>query len=349
MNFTNKKRNAFIRTIVKSLLVGLIMIGAASCESIYDKEQNCDPVYRLRFVFDMNMDYADAFSSKVNSVSLYVFEASTGDLKATYNESGAVLKKEGYTMLLDLNPGDYEFIAWCGLEGNEGHFNVSQEISNLRDIGCSITKDRDSNGKAIVDKELYSLFHGRLKAELPDDREEHLYTMSLVKNTNNVNLSIQEISGKSLDPSRFTVKLRANNGIMDYDNSVLDDEEIEYSPYRIKGGSAHVGTKGEEDNTHDLVLAEMSTARLIAKSNPSVEIYDNEKESTVYSIPLVKWALMLKSEQYSYMGDQEYLDREDEFNIILYVNETPDDADYLAVSVLINSWRIVLNNDSELS
>ena len=65
---------------------------------------------------------------------------------------------------------------------------------------------------------------------------------------------------------------------------------------------------------------------------------------------------MLKSEKYSGMNDQEYLDREDEYNIMVYLqkegNDNPDipddSSEYTAVSIYINGWRIVHHDNTEL-
>lgn len=326
----------------------LMSIGVSGCESIYDKTQDCDPYFYLRFVYDMNMDYADAFGPKVNSVEVYVFDAATGEYVAKFRDSGAALKQEGYKMRIDLKPGNYEFIAWCGLEDNEGHFMVPSDIQKPQDVSCTMARDRDADGLAIQDKNLYSLFHGKISAELPDTPGDHIYTVPLIKDTNNINFSLQDISGKDLDPERFTIKFHVNNGAMAYDNTVLDDEMIEVRPYYQAWGSAAVGSKAEVEpvTRHDVVVAEMSTARLIESHDPYIEVIDNARMETIYQIPLVKWALMLKSDNYSKMGNQEYLDREDEYNVILYVNG--DTNTYMAVVIEINSWRLVLNDNEVL-
>lgn len=321
--------------------------------SVSEEEEICDPVYKVQFVYDMNMDYADAFAAKVGSVNLYVFDAKTGENKGYYAESGAALAQDGYTMTLDLKPGNYDFVAWCGLADNDDHFTVAAHISNIREVGCQLSKKRNSAGKATSDQQLNALYHGQLSANLPDDDKEHLYTVKLVKNTNNINVTVQDISGNNIDPERFTFTLQDENGVMDFDNTVLSDEEIDYLPYRKAGGSANVGGTKADENTHDIILAELSTARLISNHNPIIKIQDNQKNQTVYSIPLVKWALMYKSEQYSKMDNQEYLDRQDEYNVMIYVSPQGDvvpeePAQYVAVGLFINGWRIVDNGNTEL-
>ena len=73
-------------------------------------------------------------------------------------------------------------------------------------------------------------------------------------------------------------------------------------------------------------------------SDARINIVANETGELVYSIPIVEWALKLRSEQYSDMEDQEYLDREDQYNVMLYLD---NDKGWKAAQILINGWRVV--------
>lgn len=329
------------------------LLGLSSCESIYDKDQTCENVYYLQFVFDMNMDFADAFSAKVGSVEVYAFDAESGVLKDVFEESGAALAQEGYRMKVDLEPGNYEFVAWCGLKDNEDHFTLSSSINSIADLGCTMAREYDGD-KAVQSVNLHALYHGKIVAELPNDWSEHTYKVPLIKDTNNINLSLQTTDHRELEPGRFTITLNAHNGAMDYNNNVMNDEDIEYRPYRQGFGKAK--TEGNETDTwggraddeesesvaRDVVLAELSTARLIASQNPSIDIYDNKANKLIYSIPIVKWILLMKSQYYSNMDNQEYLDREDQFNVLFYLE--PDT--YIAARVEIGAWYRILNEGS---
>ena len=55
---------------------------------IYDDEGDCDPHYKVKFRYDMNMKFADAFSNEVNAVTLYVVDESTGRIVWQKRESG---------------------------------------------------------------------------------------------------------------------------------------------------------------------------------------------------------------------------------------------------------------------
>lgn len=58
------------------------------------------------------------------------------------------------------------------------------------------------------------------------------------------------------------------------------------------------------------------------------------------SIPLVDYALLVKGYYNRDMGDQEYLDRQDEYNLVFFLDA---DGDWLSSSIIINSWKVVLS------
>ena len=54
-----------------------VTLGSAvvSCDSILDEDDvDCSVEYRVKFKYDYNMKYADAFSREVSSVALYAFD-----------------------------------------------------------------------------------------------------------------------------------------------------------------------------------------------------------------------------------------------------------------------------------
>lgn len=56
------------------ILVELLLL--VSCDNaIYDDEGDCSVTYHLKFRYDMNMKFADAFTHEVKSVRLYAFNS----------------------------------------------------------------------------------------------------------------------------------------------------------------------------------------------------------------------------------------------------------------------------------
>ena len=61
----------------------------------------------------------------------------------------------------------------------------------------------------------------------------------------------------------------------------------------------------------------------------------------VASIPIIDYALLVKVNYNRKMSDQEYLDRQDEYNMTFFLDEQNQ---WINSVILINSWRVVLSN-----
>lgn len=324
----------------------IVVLCCYACDSmIYDDEGDCDPHYFVRFVYDMNMLRTDAFATQVHSIDLYVFNAQTGEYVTHLSDNSEALAIEGYKMPLDIAPGQYELIAWCGLADNEDHFTVPSSIEKPSDLICTMTRRHD--GSVAYSKEnLHALFHGMLSVEFPDQEGEHIATVRLTKDTNNINLSLQHVAGP-LDPNDFEITMTDENGKMAYDNSLLADEKIAYRPWSLRSGTIDMqGETATNNEETGFLIAELSTARLMTNHEMRINIVEKASDKTVFSIPLVQWALLLRSANHADMGAQEYLDREDEYNLMLFLDDSNKEG-WMAMSIYINGWHII-NQDSEL-
>ena len=156
---------------LKKYVAQAMMLAAAlcfsACGSVFDDEGDCDPRYFMRFVYDMNMLRADAFATQVSSVDLYVYDAESGAYVTHISDKGEALASGFYRMPLNLTPGKYNFIAWCGLADNNEDFTVSQSAASPEDLKCVMARSRDEKG-AYSSRNLHAVFHGSLSAELPD-------------------------------------------------------------------------------------------------------------------------------------------------------------------------------------
>ena len=85
----------------------------------------------------------------------------------------------------------------------------------------------------------------------------------------------------------------------------------------------------------------MTVNRLLASKHPRLKVYNNLNKKLVFSIPLIDYALLVKGNYNKAMTDQEYLDRQDEYSFIFFVD---DGMNWLSASIFVNSWRVVLQN-----
>ena len=325
----------------------LLLFGASlgSCNVLTEEEQDC-AVY-VRFKYDMNMKFADAFQNAVNSVTLYAFDKN-GVLAYQKTEEGDLLKQDGYRMRLDgishSDKAEYDFITWAGEPDNESFIIPLLTVgkSTKDDLYCQLKRAEGG----IVNDDLEALFHGqandlnfgRAATSKMDD-----VVVPLVKNTNNIRIVLQHLSGKPVDVENFNFTITDENGLMKYDNSLMEDEVLTYQAWRTDDGKAGLGDQVEnvEGVTEiNVAIAELTVARLMTTERPILTI-TNAEGKKVLSIPLVDYALLVKGYYNRDMSDQEYLDRQDEYALTFFLDEADE---WIASTIIINSWKVVLRD-----
>ena len=350
-----------IRTYIKRFMAAATFIVAsmtlASCHNaIYDEEGDCEVRYHLRFRYDMNMKFADAFPHEVKSVHLYVF-SNEGKLVWQTTDSGDHLAQEGYEIILPLEAGDYSLMAWCGLDNGES-FTVP-EISNGETpelLHCRLNRTSHPEDGAVSTDDLHHLFHGTLEVSLPEnpDGGDYTYIMPLMKDTNVFRIVLQHLSGEDIDADDFSFKIEDNNGWLNHDNSMRQDEKITYHAWSKYSGSAGVDLPENGDGSRAITdvkvaVAELTVSRLMQRdwtkdAKPVLVIRKTHpkagEDNLVARIPIIDYALLVKGNYNREMSDQEYLDRQDEYNMTFFLDENNR---WLATTIIINSWRVVLN------
>lgn len=356
---------AYLKKTGRALMAAVVLCCAlSSCDSvIYDGEGDCSVTYLVAFRYDRNMKWADAFAHEVGSVHLYAFDKS-GTLVWQNTEKGEALAADGYAMKLDLPAGDYHLVAWCGLDNDgerEESFSVPEARigeTRLEELQCRLRRGRDGSG-AYSDEKLYPLFHGMLDVSLPDMAYEggtYICTIPLTKDTNHVRIILQHLSGKPVNPDDFIFRIEEENGLMDNDNRLLPDETITYRAHDTKSGTAGMGIddypewngaraaapRSRTVTSVSVAIADLTIARLMEgrKTWLTVEKAGDEDWPRV-RIPLTDYALLVKDGYGREMTDQEYLDRQDEYALTFFLDE---DHYWVSASVIINSWRVVLDN-----
>lgn len=324
-----------------SILLGAIIF--SSCEGLMEGEGYCPTVYKVKFCYTMNILDVDAFTGKVGSVSLYVFDKQ-GQFVTVQTESGAVLADDNYTMVLDLPAGTYDFIAWCGLKDNND-FRLANALAPRTkedDLVCSLVPG--TRASSLLKKPLAPLWHGRVDnvvLSADQEGEKIVATVPLIKDVNTVRIILQHYKGKELSLNDFEFTITDNNGIMNWDNSLLPCDEIVYRewskiPAEVSLPDAEQDS-GEKTAVSSLV-AELDVARLVKGQAPILAVSHPGDSKPILRLPLIDLLLVAKGEARRNMDDQEYLDRQDEYNIIFFL----DDAGwYMNGGIWINSWHVI--------
>lgn len=318
----------------------------ASCNVLTEEDQDC--ALYVRFKYDMNMNFADAFQNAVNSVTLYAFK--DGVLAYQRTEEGELLKQNGYRMRIDEIPyrekHKYDYITWAGEPDNESFTIPVLTVgkSTKEDLFCQLNRA----GNGVVSDDLEDLFHGMTNGQdysrSASSAAGDEVVIPLTKNTNNIRIVLQHLSGKPVDVNKLNFTITDKNGLMNYDNMLLGEDVITYKAWHKAQGSAGIGEQQEGVITEvNLALADLTVARLMADEEP-ILVVTNDEEEMVIHIPLVDYALLYKRLRYEDMPDQEFLDRQDEYNMTFFLDEN---YKWINQFIYINSWKVVLQ-ESEL-
>lgn len=347
-----KRLVTILQKAASQLLLSAVLAGAmASCDSVLDHEEgDCTVKYQVRFKYDYNMKFANAFANEVKTVTLYAFDEN-GQLIYQKIEEGNMLKEEDYSMQVDIQPGEYHLIAWAGL--NDESFAVpllspgSSDIDELTVKTNRTTQTRaNGEGENLVNKKLAPLWHGESVRAFTrsGNGKDNTITIDLVKNTNILRIVLHQLGQENIDIDKFDFAIYDDNGWMNYDNTLLKDELLTYKPYSTNTGTTTRATADGGNTPIAVATAELSVARLIADKNPMLRITNKDTNEVIIQVSLIEYIRLLKMSQYSTMSDQEYLDREDEYSMTFFLDK---DMTWLKTQIIINGWTIRLN-DSDL-
>lgn len=349
----------FFRHIKFMLSAVIAMMLLTACDSLFNvQEGDCSVTYKVQFRYEKNLKWADAFANEVKSVRLFAFNED-GELVWKNSESGPALAANGYAMNLDLAPGKYHLLAWCGLD-NDGSRpeNFSLPLMEIGEYGIEklstkLIADRNEGEATVSDQRLWGLYHGELDVEiLPEDEAEpgtYVETMYLTKDTNHIRVILQHLSAEDLDPNDFTFEIGADNGSLDCFNIPIPNDPILYKTWDVKNGEAGVGKEDTRANIVMVkgVIADMHVSRMMASHKKDMMLYirDKNKQEPIAKIPVIQYALLAKEyyeAEYGHdMDDQEFLDREDEYTLTLFLDQ---DHKWLSSQIMIHSWVVVPNN-----
>lgn len=328
----------------QALWGSLFLLLGTSCGTVFEHGELCpdnippvpdEPVvYKIRFDDSRNMNFADAFSSEIKSLSLYVADSKSKEIVWTYDETDpAKLQSGSYELELPLEPGTYDFVTWCGLEqGLVDEVNrsfipaYSDDVKKIEQLCVQL----DGGINLPVDQALSELHNGILMEQTLADKSRTL-VVPLTRNTNNVHIVLQRIDGTDLDASDFSFEIVADNGLMNYDNSLLADDDRHYIEYAKSNNASTSGGIA--------VVGELKTARMVYGHPMRLKAMHQGK--TLLNIPLVTYALLVKGHYHEEMSEQEFLDRQNEWNFIFFLN---DQNQWEQSNLYINDWHVILDD-----
>lgn len=322
-------------------MVAGLAFSLASCNAFNEDLDPCPQGLRLRFVYDYNMEYANAFPSQVDCLTLLVYDRE-GHYIRTLTAGKTDTSNEDWRMTIDLPAGDYSLLAYGGMDCADASFkfNESPSLQPMQNLEVYLPADLITEPKGT---DLHPLFYGALDISVPEQDFDYTDgTVYMMKDTNDIRVILANESGLPTDADDFIFTITDNNTRFNYLNDIISTENVNYRPWAKDNAEAGLLPDG---STSIVSWAELSVPRLMENSDATLMVTRADDGKKVLSIPLVNVLLLLKSEHYKNMKPQEFLDRQSRWNLTFFLT---NDGRWGEVEIIINDWIVRINNISDL-
>ena len=319
-----------LKSLLRHIAMWFVLIGSlimTSCDSFNEDLLECRLF--VKFKYDYNMEFADAFHSQVDKVELYVFDKD-GKFLFKQAEEGSTLGTGSYLMEVKLPVGQYQFMAWAGAHDSYDITSLQAGVSSITDLKLQLKREET----LIIDKELEPLWYGEINNVDFTGTTDQTEVINLIKDTNKVRFVFQ---GSNEDPwgvdvNAYTYEIIESNGYLAHDNSLLGDDNLSFRPYHIEQKNLAAG------------IVELNTMRFLANRNARFVVTEKATGKKVFNINLTDFLVMTKIEGHN-MSAQEYLDRESEYKIVFFF---ADNDPWLVLQININGWTWYFQHEGGL-
>lgn len=319
-----------LKSLLRHIAMWFVLIGSlimTSCDSFNEDLPECRLF--VKFKYDYNMEFADAFHSQVDKVELYVFDKD-GKFLFKQTEEGSMLGTGSYLMEVKLPVGQYQFMAWAGAHDSYDITSLQAGVSSIADLKLQLKREET----LIIDKELEPLWYGEINNVDFTGTTDQTEVINLIKDTNKVRFVFQGSNEDSwgVDVNAYTYEIIESNGYLAHDNSLLGDDNLSFRPYHIEQKNLAAG------------IVELNTMRFLANRNARFVVTEKATGKKVFNINLTDFLVMTKIEGHN-MSAQEYLDRESEYKIVFFF---ADNDPWLVLQININGWTWYFQHEGGL-
>lgn len=269
---------------------------------------------------------------------------------------------------------NYESLTITLDHNNEPIAGTSQHaVSNAAPLDTlwhtlKVTPHAPADGIAVPDIDPtgkpYSIFPAEDQMVRVEEEHATYATVSLIRDTKHLNLTLQQIDNATdVFANDYEVEIIDNNAALAYDNAVLTDDSVRYTPYACwtsrlledntmeieevytgNPGQYHAPTRADDDDTPK-VLQRMAHFNIMfnrlmingekKEDNALLVIHNKHTGELVAEINL-PYMLSLGRMAYEIRnyGQQEYLDREHDYRIDLLLKGD----EWVAVEIHVLSW-----------
>ncbi|MCM1005714.1 MAG: FimB/Mfa2 family fimbrial subunit [Prevotella sp.] len=367
----NKRASRRHKMSVVSLMM-LLICAMTGCNGMgtYDDLEECPRGVVMRFVFDYNLEFANSFPHHVDCLSVYLFNEN-GDLVERRTETSEVLADEDWRMTFDLPAGNYQVVAYGGLEcdmASFSHTKAAERVSRIEDLEVLMHEEHIGDEASRPDSRLHDLFHGIHTFTVSEGITYDKTTVHMMRDTNNIRIVLQHLDNTPVNDKDFRFEIVDDNIWFNYKNDVLPHHTVTYTPWVT--GTASSGLNGiptdydapkrsgaVEAHEVQVAYADLSVSRLMHQSDfkwtneqgktqqgPRLRIISKQNGRIVADLPLNNYLLLLKGEHLASMPAQEFLDRANNYSLVFFLDR---DNAWVRMNIIVDDWTVRVNNINE--
>ena len=351
---------------LKKYLVALVSLALLTgCDMMKEDEDTTNCGLFVTFKYDYNLQRSDMFGDHVGGVTLYVFD-SDGRFVRTYENNnipsmGMMLDGQ-YThamQIMDLPDGKYRLIALANQKSYEATLatpGAKYRRSSLA-VGddnekLTVTLDRENstagaNPTVSNVAPLDTLWHGMTGVETVEVKssDKTIANISMVRDTKMLTIGLHNLDDPTdISTDEFDYFIVDNNGRLAYNNGLLEDEDLVYTPFHKWDTYSEDGQGNKIDKTAHACL---TFNRLIWREKPDdnalLIIRNKNTGKEVCAINLTDFLAQGRNayDTYAY-SRQEYLDRAYDFYMDFFIRN--EKWQYADVRINVLSWAKRIQN-----
>ena len=323
-----------------NVLLGILLVGAlmlvSSC--INDDQDSCG--LSVRFQYTYNIKDADAFPVEVKSVNVWVFDQNGILVRMAQDSQNSF--GSGYAMkITGLKAGKYTLVCFArdrqGVDESKDFAltKLTTGVSTLKDLNARLNRNADNT----CNTDLAALYNGTLDVDYSGHPQT--VTVSLMKLTKKFRVIIMPYAGTAdLSADNFGFMIKGSAGWLDYKGDRYQTDSVTYTPYS-QNIVSDPSASGTETPVSRAVVADLNTSRLFYDANSRLIITDKRDGKVLLNMNLT-WFLSLQGigEHRTEWSNQEYLDRQDYYNLNFFVQGNV----FMMSKIVVNGWVISLND-----
>ncbi|MDE7160379.1 MAG: FimB/Mfa2 family fimbrial subunit [Muribaculaceae bacterium] len=333
-------RNASAFPALLGMLLMAMLPSLGGCDAMHSDLEPCPQGVSLRFRSNHYIDDGEFFAANVDCLTVFVFDSIGHRVLPSMNFYAPEISDENWRLPLDLPEGKYTILAYGGMacEKSSFRFDFHNDTPDLEDIEVVMKPSVIGRDPGVY---LHPLYYGITEVEVPSVAESTGYvagTINMWKDTNNVRILLANAAGVTIDVEDFDFRITDDNTRMNWENNVIPSQTVTYYPW-ISGNT--VGGLNVAGDPFMVAYAEISTGRFMRRSQARLLVTRSSDGESVIDLPLVNILLLMQSEAYSYLSPQDFLDRENRWELTFFLTE---DGRWLDTTIRINDWVVRINN-----